>query len=41
MASGEGPGSSVSNNVVAYDYGTSDDKKSDSNKAPRFKGDPE
>jgi len=30
-----------SNNVVAYDYGTSDDKKSDSSKAPRFNGDPE
>jgi len=35
-------GSSSGNNVVAYDYGTSDDKSSDSNnKAPRFNGDPE
>jgi len=43
MASSEGSRSraGVSNNVVAYDYGTSDDKKADSNKAPRFNGDPE
>jgi len=40
MASGEGSsGADGSHNVVAYDYGTSDDKKSDSNKAPRFNGD--
>jgi len=30
-----------SNNVVAYDYGTSDDKRSDFSKAPNFNGDPE
>jgi len=36
-----GDSSSSRNNVVAYDYGTSDDKKSDSSKAPRFNGDPE
>jgi len=41
MSSGEGSGAGPSHNVVAYDYGTSDDKKSDSNKAPRFSGDPE
>jgi len=29
------------NNVVHYDYGTSDDKKSDSGKASKFNGDPE
>jgi len=29
------------NNVVQYDYGTSEDKKSDSSKAPRFNGNPE
>ena len=29
------------NNVVHYDYGTSDDKKSDSGKAPNFNGNPE
>jgi len=34
-------GAGVSNNVVAYDYGTSEDKKSHSNKASRFNGDPE
>jgi len=34
-------GSSSGNNVVAYVYGTSDDKSSDSNnEAPRFNGDP-
>jgi len=26
------------NNVVQYDYGTSDGKKSDSGKAPKFNG---
>jgi len=43
MASGEGScsGAYVSNNIVAYDYGTSDDKKSESNKAPSFNGNPE
>jgi len=39
MSSGEV--SSSGNNVVSYDYGTSDDKKSDSSKASRFNGDPE
>jgi len=39
MASIEG--STSENNVVHYDYDTSDDKKSDSSKAPRFSGDPE
>ena len=29
------------NNVVSYDYGTIDDKKSYSGKAPKFNGDPE
>jgi hypothetical protein len=29
------------NNVVPYDYSTSEDKKSDSSKAPRFNGNPE
>ncbi|RHN66773.1 hypothetical protein MtrunA17_Chr3g0095211 [Medicago truncatula] len=32
---------SYGSNVVPYDYGTSDDKKSGSSKAPRFNGDPE
>jgi len=32
--------SSGQNNVVPYDYGTSD-KKSDSSKAPKFNRDPE
>ena len=41
MASSEGQSTGVSNIVVAFDYGTSEDKKSDSNKAPRFNGDPE
>ncbi|KEH19774.1 hypothetical protein MTR_8g468190 [Medicago truncatula] len=36
-----GDSSSSENNVVAYDYGTSDDKKFDSSKAPRFNGAPE
>jgi len=29
------------NSAVHYDYGTSDDKKSESGKAPKFNGDPE
>jgi len=29
------------NNAIQYDYGTSEGKKSDSIKAPRFNGDPE
>ena len=28
------------NNAIPYDYGTTDDKKSDSGKAPKFNGDP-
>jgi len=42
MASGEGSSSGAggSHSVVSYVYGTSEDKKSDSNKAPRFNGDP-
>jgi len=35
MASAEG---TSGKNVIPYDYGTSDDKKSDSSKAPRFNG---
>jgi len=38
-SSGFGPGGN--HNAVGYDYGTSEHKKSDSNKAPRFNGDPE
>jgi len=34
-------GSGGNYNVVGHDYGTIEDKKSDSNKAPRFIGDPE
>jgi hypothetical protein len=34
-------GSNSSHNVVAYDYGTSDDKSSRSNKPLMFNGDPE
>jgi len=34
-------GSTPGNNVVHYDYGTSDVKKSDSSKASKFSGDPE
>jgi len=41
MASGESSSSGQNNNVVHYDYGTSDDKKSYSSKAPRFNGNPE
>jgi len=41
MSSVEGSSSGTGHNVVSYDYGTSDDKKSDSSKAPRFNGDPE
>jgi len=41
MASGDSSSSGQNNNVVHYDYGTSDDKKSDSSKAPRFNGNPE
>jgi len=29
------------NNDVPYDYGTTNDKKSDSGKTPKFNGDPE
>jgi len=32
--------SSGNHSVVGYDNGTSEDKKYDSNKAPRFNGDP-
>ena len=43
MSAGESSGSGAGDNhsVVGYDYGTYEDKKSDSNKAPRFNGDPE
>jgi len=43
MSVSESSGSGVGGNhsVVGYDYGTSEDKKSYSNKAPRFNGDPE
>jgi hypothetical protein len=41
MASGDSSSSGQNNNDVHYDYGTSDDKKSDSSKAPRFNGNPE
>ena len=41
MASDDNNSSSQNNNSVHYHYGTSDDKKSDSNKAPRFNGNPE
>jgi hypothetical protein len=40
--SGDNAGNtSGNNNVVSYDYGTTEGKKSDSSKAPRFNGDPE
>jgi len=39
MSSGEGNGFGTVPNVVAYDYFVSDDKKCNSNKAPRFNGD--
>jgi len=39
MSSGEV--SSPGHNVVAYDYGTSEDKSFGSNKPPMFNGDPE
>jgi len=39
---GDNAGNTYGNkNVVSYDYGTTEDKKSDSSKAPRFNGDPE
>jgi len=41
MASADGNSSGQNNNSVQYDYGTSDDKKSDCSKAPRFNGNPE
>ena len=41
MASLDGNTSGQNNNSVHYDYGTFDDKKSDSSKAPRFNGNPE
>jgi len=41
MASGDSSSYGTGHNVVSYSYGTSDDKKTDSNKAPRFNGDPE
>jgi len=43
MSAGGSSGSGAGDNhsVVGYDYGTYEDKKSDSNKAPRFNGDPE
>jgi hypothetical protein len=41
MASGDSSSSGTSHNDVSYDYGTFDDKKSDSSKSPRFNGDPE
>jgi len=43
MSAGESSVSSVGgiHSVVGYDYGTCEDKKSDSNKASRFNGDPE
>jgi len=43
MSAGESSvsGSGGNHSVVGYDYGTSEDKKSDSNKAPRINGDPE
>jgi len=41
MASVDSSSSGQNNNDIPYDYGTSDDKKSGSNKAPRFNGNPE
>jgi len=41
MASANSNSSSQNNNSYYYDYGTSDDKKFDSSKAPRFNGNPE
>jgi len=38
MASANRSSSGQNNNVIPYDYGTSNDKKSDSSKAPRFNG---
>jgi len=40
MASVDSSSSSQNNNDIHYDYGTFDDKKSDSSKAPRFNGKP-
>jgi len=34
-------GSGGNHSAIGYDYGTSEDKKSDSNNVPRFNGDPE
>jgi hypothetical protein len=39
MSTGEA--SSSVGAAIQYDYGNSDDKKSDSNKAPRYNGDPD
>jgi len=41
MYAGESSISGGYHSVVGYDYAASEDKKSDSNKAPRFNGDPE
>ena len=43
MSAGESSvfGSGGNHNATGHDYGTSEDKKSDSNKASRFNGDPE
>jgi hypothetical protein len=41
MVSGDSSSSCQNNNAVHYDYGTSDDKKSDSSKSPRIYGYPE